>query len=61
MRGIRLPRISARRAQAIEAARLKLAEIVLAVAKNGNHDPQQLTEQAVKLMFANQSSAIRKI
>ena len=36
--------------EAIEAARLKLAEIVLGLAKNGNPDPQQLGDAAVQLM-----------
>jgi hypothetical protein len=38
------------RPAAIEAARLKLAEIVLGLAKNGNLDPQQLADAAVQLM-----------
>ena len=43
------PSVSTRPA-AIEAARLKLAEIVLGLAKNGNPDPQQLADAAVQLM-----------
>ena len=43
------PGVSTRPA-AIEAARLKLAEIVLGLAKNGNLDPQQLADAAVQLM-----------
>jgi hypothetical protein len=38
------------RPTAIEAARLKLAEIVLGLAKNGNLDPQRLADAAVQLM-----------
>ena len=43
------PGVSARPA-AIEAARLKLAEIILGLAKNGKLDPQQLADGAVQLM-----------
>lgn len=45
------PGVSTRPA-AIEAARLKLAEIVLGLAKNGNLDPQKLADAAVQLMQA---------
>jgi|SRR5688572_32710546 len=45
------PRIS-RRPEAIEAARLKLAGVVLGLAKQGNVDPQQLADAAVQLMCA---------
>jgi hypothetical protein len=40
------------RPEAIEAARLKLAEIVLSLTKNGNRDPEKLTEAAVRAMLA---------
>jgi len=46
------PQIS-KRAEAIEAARLKLASIVLSVAKRSTQDPKQLSEEAQKLMFAD--------
>ena len=44
------PQIS-RRPDAIEASRLKLASIVLSVAKRGTLDYKQLAEEAMKLMF----------
>jgi hypothetical protein len=40
------------RAAALEAARLKLAGIVLGLAKNGNLDAQQLAGAALQLMRA---------
>jgi hypothetical protein len=40
------------RPEALEAARLKLAETVLAVAQNGFNDPNNLKERALK-MFAD--------
>lgn len=43
------PEVSARPA-AIEAARLKLAQFVLGLAKNGNLDSRLLTDAAVELM-----------
>jgi hypothetical protein len=46
------PQVSQRPA-AIDAARLKLASIVLSVAKRGIVDPKRLTDEALKLMFAN--------
>jgi hypothetical protein len=39
--------------EAIEAARLKLAEIVLSLTRNGTKDPQQLTDAAVRLMLSD--------
>jgi hypothetical protein len=45
------PTISSR-AHAIEAARLRLANIVLGLAKAGNFDPQQLADAAVQQMLA---------
>jgi hypothetical protein len=45
------PHIS-KRAQAIEAARLTLADTVLGLAKMGNFDPQQLADAAVRRMLA---------
>jgi hypothetical protein len=45
------PTVSSR-AHAIEAARLKLASIVLGLAKAGNFDPQQLADAAVQQMLA---------
>ena len=41
------------RPDAIEAARLKLANVVLSLAKNGAQDAERLTEEALKIMFAN--------
>jgi hypothetical protein len=40
-----------KRGGAIEAARMKLAEIVLSLAKDGHHEPQHLTRAALKLML----------
>jgi hypothetical protein len=45
------PHVSAR-ADAIEAARLTLADIVLGLAKQGDFDPGRLTEAAVRLMLS---------
>jgi hypothetical protein len=42
-----------KRPAAIEAARLKLAEIVLSLAKDGSRDAQQLEDAAVKKMLAS--------
>ena len=42
-----------KRPEAIEAARLKLAAIVLSLAKDGCRDAQQLEDAAVKKMLAN--------
>ena len=42
-----------KRPRAIEAARLKLAEIVLTLAKNGSLDAQQLEDAAVQKMLAD--------
>ena len=39
--------------QAIEAARIKLANVVLSVATNGITSPGEMTESALKLMFAD--------
>ena len=46
------PQVS-QRPDAIEAGRLKLASIVLSLAKRGTLDPKALTDEAVKLMFAD--------
>ena len=46
------PQVS-KRPDAIEAARLKLASIVLSIAKRGILEPKQLTDEALKLMFAD--------
>ena len=48
------PQISAR-ADAIEAARLKLAEIVLSLTKDGTRDPGKLAEAAMRLMLAGKT------
>lgn len=40
------------RAAAVEAARLKLAEIILSLAKRGTFDPKLLADTAVQLMLA---------
>jgi hypothetical protein len=45
------PQISAR-AEAMEAARTKLAEIVLGMAQSGIRDAQTLTDAAVRAMLA---------
>jgi N-acetylmuramic acid 6-phosphate (MurNAc-6-P) etherase len=44
------PHVS-KRADAVEAARLTLADIVLSLAKAGNFDPQQLADVSVKLIL----------
>jgi hypothetical protein len=44
------------RPKAIDAARLKLADIVLALAKNGNFDPRWLADTAVQVMRSHSSS-----
>jgi hypothetical protein len=46
------PQVS-KRPEAIEAGRLKLASIVLSIAKRGTLDPKALTDEALKLMFAD--------
>lgn len=46
------PNVSSR-AEAIEAGRLKLARVVLSVAKRGVLDPKKLTDEALKLMLAS--------
>jgi hypothetical protein len=45
------PQISSR-PEAIEAARLKLAEIVISLTSSGARDPDQIVKQAVKAMLA---------
>ena len=45
------PQIS-KRPDAIEASRMKLATVVLSIAKRGLLDPQQLTDEALRLMSA---------
>jgi len=45
------PEVS-KRGEAIEAARMKLAEIVIELANKGMQDPEKLTEAAVKQMLA---------
>lgn len=49
------PTIS-KRPRAIEAARLKLADIVLGLAKNGNFDAQWLADSAVQVMRSRSPS-----
>jgi hypothetical protein len=44
------PHVS-QRPDAIEAARLKLANIVLGLARRGERDPEKLAEAAVESMF----------
>jgi hypothetical protein len=51
------PGISSR-AEAVEAARLALAEVVLGLAKNGNLDPKHLADAAEQAM-ASRSSRFR--
>lgn len=48
------PGVSAR-AEAIEAARIRLARIVLSVAKRGTLDPHKLKDEAMRLMLAEPS------
>ena len=48
------PQIS-KRPEAIEAARMKLAEIVIGMARNGTRDAQALTDAAVQAMRAAQT------
>jgi hypothetical protein len=43
------------RPKAIDAARLKLAEIILSLAKNGNFDPQWLADTAVHVIRSRAS------
>jgi hypothetical protein len=45
------------RPKAIEAARLKLADVVLSLAKQGNFDPQWLADTAVQVMRSGSPSA----
>jgi hypothetical protein len=45
-----------KRAKAVDAARLKLADIVLGLAKQGNFDPQWLADTAVQLMRSRSST-----
>ena len=40
------------RADALEASRLRLASIVLSIAKRGILEPKQLTDEALRLMCA---------
>jgi hypothetical protein len=44
-----------KRPKAIEAARLKLADIVLGLAKKGNFDPRWLADTAAQLMRSSPS------
>ena len=46
------PQVS-KRPDAIEAARLKLASIVLSIAKRGPLEAKHLTDEALKLMLAD--------
>jgi hypothetical protein len=41
-----------KRPKAIEAARLKLADVILGLARKGNFDPQWLADTAVEAMRA---------
>ena len=43
------PNVSSR-AEAVEAGRLRLATIILSVAKRGILEPKQLTDEALRLM-----------
>ena len=45
------PEVS-KRGEAIEAARMKLAELVLELGNNGMRDPDKITEAAVAMMRA---------
>jgi hypothetical protein len=47
------PTVSSRPAHTIEAARMKLANIILGLARRGMIDAKQLTDAAVQLMFAD--------
>lgn len=49
------PTIS-KRPKALEAARLRLADVVLGLAKRGNFDPQWLADTAVQVMRSRSSS-----
>jgi hypothetical protein len=44
------PNVSAR-AEAVEAARLTLADIILTLAKQGDFDPGRLADEAVRLIL----------
>ena len=46
------PQVS-KRPEAIEAARLKLAEIVISLARDGKLDAKTMTETAVQMMLAD--------
>ena len=46
------PQVSTR-PEALEAARLKLAEIVLGISRDGVRDPDRITAEAVKRMLAD--------
>jgi predicted RNA-binding protein associated with RNAse of E/G family len=48
------PTVSSR-AKAMEATRLKLADIILGLAKQGNFDPQWLADTAVQLVLTRSS------
>jgi hypothetical protein len=48
-------RVSAR-AEAVEAARLTLADIMLGLAKKGDFDPEHLADAAVRMMLASPSN-----
>jgi hypothetical protein len=43
------------RVQAIEGARLALAEVILGLAKNGDFDPKHLADAAVQIMASRSS------
>lgn len=47
------------RPRAIESARLKLADIILGLAKNGNFDPKWLADTAVQVMRSRSSGVQR--
>jgi hypothetical protein len=48
------PTVSAR-PKAVEAARFRLAEIILSLARNGNFDPQLLADEALQVMRSRSS------
>ena len=47
------PTVNSRPADAIEAARMKLASIILGLARRNTRDAKQLTDAAVQRMFGD--------
>jgi hypothetical protein len=45
---------------AVEVVRLKLADLIFGLAKNGNFEPKQLADTAVQLILASQPGLRRQ-